>query len=73
MKSKGRPKKTESDSKSEFLQFRAEAAEKQTFKEAAELAGIDLSTWIRERLRRIARHELEDAGLPIPFLEVRKK
>jgi hypothetical protein len=36
--------------------------EKVVFKSAADLAGLDLSAWIRERLRRQARHELAKGG-----------
>lgn len=42
----------------EYLEVRLTVEEKQAFKEAAELAGIGLSTWVRERLRRLARQEL---------------
>ena len=48
--------------------LRLEPAEKEGFRAAAELAGIDLSSWIRERLRRVARQELEEARQPIPFI-----
>jgi hypothetical protein len=44
------------------------AAEKQGFKDAAELAGIPMSAWIRERCRSAAIRELEEAGRNIPFL-----
>lgn len=67
----GRPSKSDALAKREFMQFRASAAEKQTFKDAALVAGIDLSTWIRERLLRSARRELEEAGRKIPYLEVK--
>jgi len=30
-------------------------------------AGVPLSVWIRERLRRIARDELREAGKELPF------
>lgn len=52
-----------------YLDIRLEAGEKEAFKEAAEFAGIPLSAWVRERLRRAARRELEAAGRPIPFLK----
>lgn len=51
------------------MQFRTSEAEKHTFQAAADIAGIDLSAWIRERLRRAARRELEEAGRKVPFLE----
>ncbi len=69
MSKTGRPNKADAVAKREFMQFRATVAEKQTFRDAAALAGIDLSAWIRERLLRSARKELEEAGRKIPFLE----
>lgn len=62
----GRPRKA--NRLSEYLETRVDAAEKQAFKDAAELAGIPLSAWVRERLRRAAVRELEEAALPIAFL-----
>ena len=58
--------------KSEVVQIRMEPEEKQAFQEAADLAGLALSAWIRERLRKSARIELEDAGQQIPFLNRRQ-
>ena len=51
------------------LQVRVTREEKRGLKDAADYAGIPLSAWIRERLRRAATRELEDAALPIAFLE----
>jgi hypothetical protein len=48
--------------------MRLDVAEKQAFRDAAELAGLDLSAWIRERLRTVARQELESVGRPVAFL-----
>jgi len=48
--------------------MRLEPVEKEAFRAAAELAGLDLSAWIRERLRGLARKELEGAGKTVPFL-----
>jgi hypothetical protein len=67
----GRPPKGSDRIKGIRLDMRLETAEKAGFRAAAELAGLDLSAWIRERLRRVARDELEEAGQPVPFL--RKK
>ena len=53
---------------SEYLAVRMEPAEKQAFKDAAELAGVPLSVWMRERLRRAAIRDLEEAARPIAFL-----
>lgn len=54
--------------KTDFLEVRVEPREKQAFSQAAELAGIPLSAWIRERLRKAAIKELEEANIKIPFL-----
>jgi uncharacterized protein (DUF1778 family) len=55
--------------KSEAILIRLEPEEKEAFKQAAELAGAPLSTWIRERLRRAAVRELEEASLSVPFIK----
>jgi uncharacterized protein (DUF1778 family) len=54
--------------KTELMQLRLQPAEKEAFQKAADTAGIALSGWVRERLRRAAVRELEDAGKSIPFL-----
>jgi hypothetical protein len=54
--------------KTASVEVRMSAAEKQGFKDAAELAGIPMSAWIRERCRSAAIRELEEAGRNIPFL-----
>ena len=66
MKKTGRPRKTEK--RVHRLEIMLGSLEKQTFKDAADLAGISLSTWVRERLRWVAIRELEEASLPIAFL-----
>lgn len=55
--------------KSLSIQIRVTEAEKEGFTLAADLAGITLSAWIRERLRLTAIRELESAGRQIPFVE----
>jgi uncharacterized protein (DUF1778 family) len=55
--------------KTESIEIRVQPDEKAAFKQAADLAGIPTSAWIRERLRRAAVKELEDASRPIPFLQ----
>ena len=62
----GRPPK--SNRLDEFLEVRVQSSEKQTFKDAADLAGIPLAVWIRERLRLASIKELEAMGHPIAFL-----
>jgi uncharacterized protein (DUF1778 family) len=54
--------------KTETLKLRLSQEEKAAFQEAADLSGIAMSAWIRERLRRAAVKELEDASRPVPFL-----
>ena len=67
-KRRGRPPKAAGKTKGFRLDMRLEEAEKEAFREAAELAGLDMSGWIRERLRAVAWKELERAGRPVPFL-----
>ena len=54
--------------KAEHLQIRLDSAEKQAFADAAALSGQSVSVWVRDRLRRIARQELQDAGREVSFL-----
>jgi uncharacterized protein (DUF1778 family) len=65
----GRPKKPKGTGKEEYLELRLDAAEKQAFWDAANLSGMALSVWVRERLRKAARKELEDAEKPVAFLD----
>lgn len=65
---RGRPPKGSDKIKSIRLDMRLQEAEKEGFRLAAELSGLELSAWIRERLRRVARAELEEAGKRVPFL-----
>ena len=64
-----RPEKL--NKRADILNIRLQHLEKTAFSDAAALAGIDLSSWVRERLRRAAVKELEEAALPIAFLAVR--
>lgn len=54
--------------KTENLLVRLERTEKQAFAEAADIAGIALSAWVRERLRWAAVKELQAADRQVPFL-----
>ncbi|MCC6458042.1 MAG: hypothetical protein IT328_24015 [Caldilineaceae bacterium] len=54
--------------KTTILQLRLTEEEKAAFVSAAQIAGLSLSSWARERLRRASIRELEDAGSDIPFL-----
>lgn len=56
-------------SKEKTIQIRVTDDEKQGFSSAAELAGIPLSSWIRERLRLAAIRDLESAGMKAPFIK----
>jgi hypothetical protein len=67
MTKRGRPKKK--NPLDEYIELRVLPAEKQAFRDAAERSGIPLATWARERLRRIAIRELENAELPVAFLK----
>jgi hypothetical protein len=53
----------------ELLQVRVASTEKEAFEEAANLSGLALSAWVRERLRQVATRELEAASRPIAFLK----
>jgi len=55
--------------KTESIKIRLEPEEKEAFQQAANLAGIPVSNWMRERLRRSARMELQDAGKQVPFIK----
>jgi Mobilization protein NikA len=64
---RGRPPKSSAKRRSVNMLVRLEPAEKQIFQEAADLAGLALSTWVRERLRIAVRHDFHSAGKPDPF------
>lgn len=44
-------------------------SEREGFKKAAEIAGIGLSAWARQKLRSAAIKDLQEVGEKIPFLE----
>jgi predicted HicB family RNase H-like nuclease len=69
MSNVGRPKKSETAKQSDALLLRLRPSEKESFQLCADLAGISLSSWLRERLRLAAIRELEGAGRRIPFVE----
>jgi hypothetical protein len=66
---RGRPPKGSGQTKDMAILLRLGAQEKAAFKSAAELAGLDVSAWMRERLRSQARKELEGAGRNVAFLQ----
>lgn len=53
--------------KTETIKLRVSMDEKRAFQDAADIAGIALSAWMRERLRSAARRELTDVGQKVPF------
>lgn len=55
--------------KTETMKLRLQLQEKTAFEEAAELAGISVSAWARERLRAACIREFEGAGLKVPFVK----
>jgi len=65
----GRPKKASSEKQAVTLIMRVRTSEKEAFQQCADLAGISLSSWFRERLRLAAIRELESAGRRIPFVQ----
>src|SRR3546814_2718656 len=52
-----------------ILQIRVSAAEKESFELAGEIAGIPVSAWARQALRRAAASELRPMGIKVPFAE----
>lgn len=69
LRKRGRPPKDVSELRNEDLLVKLLADEKEAFKDAASLAGVSLSTWVRERLRQVAIRELQSASQPIAFLK----
>lgn len=65
---RGAPRKSAAKAKSEQLLIRVNGAEKQAFVAAAELDGKKLSEWVRDRLRRLSREELQAHGREVAFL-----
>jgi hypothetical protein len=65
----GRPRKSSGEKQDGYLDVRLRAAEKQAFREAAELAGLSLAAWVRDRLRIASRRELLEFGRKVPFIQ----
>jgi hypothetical protein len=51
----GRPKKTESEARSNVLRIRLTEAEREEIEQAARGRGLDTSAWARVELLRLAR------------------
>lgn len=60
--------KTQTELRDVRLIVRLLGSEREAFQDAADLAGIPLSAWVRNRLRQAAIKELEAQALPIAFL-----
>jgi uncharacterized protein (DUF1778 family) len=53
-----RPHKPAGTARDKYLQVRVQELEYSTFKDAADQSGLDLSSWVRERLRQAAKKEI---------------
>jgi hypothetical protein len=69
MRKRGRPKLPAGEKKGAYMEMWLHDAEKEAFVKAAEVAGMNLSAWVRDRLRRASRKELEGENLPVAFME----
>ena len=58
----GRPPKQAGERKDTLIAFRTEDGEKAHYERAATAAGVGLSDWIRDRLKRAALRELKARG-----------
>lgn len=54
-------KKSPTRKKTRYLQVRVQGSELEIFHEAANLAGVTMSVWVRDRLRQVAKIELEQS------------
>jgi len=57
---RGRPPKGER-AQAARLYLRADETEKRSYEKAAEIAGLELSEWVRARLNSAARREIKNA------------
>lgn len=64
----GRPLTPDGKRKSLYLQVRIQGQERQAFKSAADLCGLEVSGWVRLRLREAAIKDLAAAGKKIAFI-----
>jgi uncharacterized protein (DUF1778 family) len=55
--------------KTQPIQIRVSPNEKAAFNEAAKVAGVSLSSWIRSCLRKAAIRDLEEIGKQAAFLK----
>jgi uncharacterized protein (DUF1778 family) len=68
-KGRGRPPKSSDQKQTEYLDVRLTGVEKKGFKDAADVAGMALSAWVRYTLRQAATKTLREAEKPIAFLD----
>jgi antitoxin component of RelBE/YafQ-DinJ toxin-antitoxin module len=61
-KSRGRPAKDDDERKDAHVIVRVDTSERQEFEDAAKIAGLDLSKWIRDRLKQAAKKEKKKAS-----------
>jgi hypothetical protein len=57
-----RPKKNEAEARGKLMQVRVQDREYEMFKESADAAGLDLSGWVRARLRDAALRDKKKYG-----------
>jgi predicted HicB family RNase H-like nuclease len=57
-----RPKKESDEARSKLMQVRLQVKEYREFKDAAEAAGMELSVWVRAKLRDAARRDVRKYG-----------
>jgi hypothetical protein len=69
MTKRGRPKLPVGGKKGAYMEMWLHEAEKEAFVSAADASGMSLSAWVRDRLRKASRKELQDMELPVAFLE----
>ena len=65
-------KKGSRRARAEILQVRLSPSEKTSFERAAQIAGVPLSSWVRERLRVAALRDLDSVGEPAPFMQIQE-
>lgn len=51
------------------MQVRMPKSEIESYKDAAKLSGVSVSSWVRDRLRKAARQELQSSGKRVAFIE----
>jgi uncharacterized protein (DUF1778 family) len=62
---------SDKQTRTERLEIRIDAEEGEAFLNAAEASGMSLSAWVRQRLRRAAKQDLEEAGRRVSFSKAR--